>query len=528
MEQGQAILELWRTFLRRFWILAGIGVAGILASGFLAYVLPPVFLAQAKILVESQQIPDDLARSTVTASAAERLQLIEQRLMTRDNMLRLIDDLNLYRNRSDLSVSEKVDQLRESIQIQPIGFDAQRRRDGGEISAFTIQVTFNDAGAAAGIANELVTTVLAQNIRARSERASETLDFFVNEQKRLAGELASIEADITAFKKEHENSLPDSMEFRRAQLVRTIESDRESDQRLLELEEKRGALQTALSQASMVEPAALSIEQQQLRELEAQLVQKRAVYAESHPDIRMLKAQIAALEASMPAAEGEASADPQEIQIASIRNQLDNLDAQVALLKEYKKRLAETRAALEVSINETPKVEIQLNALYRRHSELQTQYGEIVIKRTEAETGEKLEVNQQAERFEVIENAIVPEEPISPERKKVVMLGSAMSIAIAAGIVFLVEILRPAIRSAAQMERQLDLRPVVTVPYVTTRSDRRLRAIRISAFLILIFVGVPAALYIIDQYVIPLELIGAIIAEKSGLDDFIRVMGERL
>lgn len=528
MEQAQMILELWRTFLRRFWVLAGIGSIGILASGFFAYVLPSVYEAQAKILVESQQIPDELARSTVTASASERLQLIEQRLMTRDNMLRLISDLGLYQDRSDLAVSEKIDQLRRSIQIRPIGLNASSRR-GAEISAFTIEVSFTNPASAARIANELVTTVLAQNIRARSERASETLEFFVNEQKRLASDLALIESEITTFKKENEQALPESLEFRRAQLTRVIENDQEADQRLLELDEKLGMLRAALSRASVFAPAASSPEEQQLRELEAELVQKRAVYTESHPDIRALKAQIAAVRASLPSGEiGGGGADPQEIEVASIRSQIDNLNAQNALLKDYKQQLAKSRADLEASINDTPRIEVQLNALYRRHSELQTQYSEIVRKRTEAETGEKLEVNQQAERFEVIENAIVPDEPVSPERKKVVMLGGAMSIALAIGVAFLIETMRPAIRSAGQMERQLDLRPVVTIPYISTQSERRLRAVRTAGFLLLIFVGIPASLFAIDKYYMPLELIGTKIAEKSGLDEFIRMVDERL
>ena len=39
--------------------------------------------------------------------------------------------------------------------------------------------------------------------------------------------------------------------------------------------------------------------------------------------------------------------------------------------------------------------------------------------------------------------------------------------------------------------------------------------------------GIPAALYGIDQYVMPLELIGTRIAEKTGIDEIIRLIEQR-
>ena len=201
-------------FLRRFWILAVIGLIGVLGSAFIAYVLPPVYEAQARILVESQQIPSDLAQSTVTVPTAERLQLIQQRLMTRENLLRVIEDLGLFTDRPDLSVSEKIEQLRTATTIQPITVGNPRnRRIDTEISAFTITVAFSHPREAARITNEFVTTVLEQNIRTRSQRASETLEFFRKEEQRLAEALAEIETRIIAFKEENQTVLPDSLDF---------------------------------------------------------------------------------------------------------------------------------------------------------------------------------------------------------------------------------------------------------------------------------------------------------------------------
>ena len=93
------ILGLLGGIRRRLPLVFVVALCGVLLSGAIAYLLPPVYQSTARILVESQQIPDDLARSTVTASAAERLQLIEQRLMTRENLLSVAARLDLFLER---------------------------------------------------------------------------------------------------------------------------------------------------------------------------------------------------------------------------------------------------------------------------------------------------------------------------------------------------------------------------------------------------------------------------------------------
>ncbi len=529
MEQAQAILDLWRMFLRRFWIIAIITVIGGIASVFYAKAQPALFQAEAKILVESQQIPDALARSTVTASASERLQVIQQRLMTRNNLVNLIEQLNLYADRNDLTLTEKIDLLRQNAWIQPIALTGNRR-NSGNLSAFTIKVNMNNPGKAAQVANEFVTTVLDQNIRARSQRASETLSFFIQEEARISQELVALEAEIANYKAENGDALPGSLDFRREELIRLTDSDLEFDRRLLELEEELGTLETALEQgtAANVSVSDMSPEERELRRLEAELAQQRAIYGENHRSIRTIKARMAAIESLIPAAEteGQQTTDggqPSRREVA-IQRQIKLLSEQIALLRDQKEVMSKRAVELRESIQQTPNVEIQLNALYRAHIEKQEMLSVITRKRAEAETGEKLEVNRQAERFEVIENAVPPPEPISPNRKKIVIMGSGASLALALGLAFLVEIMKPAIRTAAQLERQLELRPVVSIPYIQTPRERFWRRMKVILAVAILVIGLPLGLYAVDQFYLPLPLVVEQMSERAGIDTYITMI----
>lgn len=514
-------------FLRRFWIIAIIGGVGVGLAAFIAYVMPPVYESEAKILVESQQIPNALAQSTVTTGAAERLSLIRQRMMTRDNLQRVIEDLDLFRDRTDLTVSQKIEALRLATELEPISLRDTRARSSGRVAAFVIRVRFPDAKKAAEIANEFVTKTLSQNLRARKERASGTLEFFQLEEERLSQALIGIENQLSTFKNEHENSLPATLQSRRNELERISQTTFKLNQDALVLEEERSGLVIQLQQLqSQALSAGVNPEAQRLRSLELQLAQKRAVFSETHRVIKRLKTEIAALKVVVETNSGTTADEPGE-QALSAQEQIMNrrvrfIETQLEVLNDQKVALENRRIALEESIARTPATETQLNALSRRQLELENQYSAIIRKRADAETGEKLEVNQQAERFEVIENALPSDEPVSPNRPQIMALGSGFAIVLAVGLALFLEVMNPAMRSAAQMERKLELRPVATIPYIRTGREKSRSRIRVVAVFILVALALPLMLFAIDTYYHPIQLLAEKVLEQTGVAQLVR------
>jgi len=59
------------------------------------------------------------------------------------------------------------------------------------------------------------------------------------------------------------------------------------------------------------------------------------------------------------------------------------------------------------------------------------------------------------------------------------MVGAAGSLMLSLMLAFVLDLLNPVVRTAAQMERQLDLRPVVSIPEVAAaaRSNQRARTL---------------------------------------------------
>ncbi|MEP3443106.1 MAG: DUF874 domain-containing protein [Sulfitobacter sp.] len=140
------------------------------------------------------------------------------------------------------------------------------------------------------------------------------------------------------------------------------------------------------------------------------------------------------------------------------------LDAQLQTLTEQRTLLDQRRTALQSTIQSSPETERALTDFDRRMDQLQTQLEIIATRRNDAEVGFNLEVGAQGERLTTIEEAQIPDYPITMSKKKRAIMGGFAATIVAFLIAFLLELRRPVIRSARQMERETGVTPVISIP----------------------------------------------------------------
>ena len=166
----------WELVKRR-WILFVIPVVPILVVGLaIAALWPATYLSEGKILVQSQLIPTELVRPTVTNAAQERIQVIEQRVMTRENLLAIADKFQLFpTQRSLMSPTQLVDAVKKNVKIEPFEdpLAFKRVRSENPTIIFTVGFEYANPQAATQVANELVTRILSEDLRDRTSRATD-------------------------------------------------------------------------------------------------------------------------------------------------------------------------------------------------------------------------------------------------------------------------------------------------------------------------------------------------------------------
>lgn len=288
----QLVKRRWPYFLVPFVLIAVLGGTGL-------YFWPATYLSEGKILVQSQLIPTELVRPTVTSAAQERIQAIQQRTMTRDNLLEIVDKFKLFpKQRSLLSVTDLVDLMKNSTKIEPVeqelAFSKQPARGEIPTIAFTVGFEYPDPQGATQVANELVTRILSEDLRDRTSRARDTTKFLAREVQRLQAENATIEAKV---------------------------------------------LQAKIAQGKPTTPTTPNTPDQsavQLAQMRAELTQKSAIYSDRHPIMQALKRQIEAMEkiVSQPPAQVGPDApvgiDVLEAQQEAVQKNLDAASTKLA------------------------------------------------------------------------------------------------------------------------------------------------------------------------------------------------------
>ena len=217
----------------------------------------------------------------------------------------------------------------------------------------------------------------------------------------------------------------------------------------------------------------------QVAALERQITDFKNTHADSLPGsaesrrsaLTSLETELRALEQSRAALDGERTAIERKQNLRETdRRRLEEIAAQSNVLDTQRASLEAQRQSISDSLLRQPAVEQELAAFERQMVQLQAQSDVVVTRLAEAESNLRLDEMQQGERFALLERAIIPEYASGGGGKKVAAMGTIGSLGLALGLAFLLDLLFPAVRTSAQMERELDLRPVVAIPEIAFRN----------------------------------------------------------
>lgn len=490
-------------------------IAGITA----ALRLPPTYEASARLIVETPQIPDELAASTVRISASEEIEFIKQRLLTRTHLLEIERRFGVLENTSLTPADEVLEEMRDRTEIVSFESGGTSRRS---IKPTLVTVTFNarNGRIAANVVNELVTRIIDENVSLRTDTAEDTLDFFEQEVARLGEELDAKSKAISEFQRSNSDALPGDLPYRQGRLTLLQERITAADREKTALAEQKARLTTAFERTGGAGPTPqqpqLSPEERQLLALNAKLRQALTVFSESNPNVQNLRDQIELLKEQIstvkqePAATADSAELMLELQLSEIDSRIESLEAEILVTEERVAQLVD-------SVSRTPNVAVTLDALSRDYENVRLQYDNAVQSLARANMGERIELTSRGQRITLIEPATVPNAPSSPNRPVVAAAGVGIGLMLAIGLFVLLELLNSTIRRPAELVKSLGIAPISTIPFMESTPHlivrRTFKILVIFATIALILGG----LFAIDQYYLPLELIVQKITRAVGL-----------
>lgn len=180
-----------------------------------------------------------------------------------------------------------------------------------------------------------------------------------------------------------------------------------------------------------------------------------------------IETELRSLDQSLVAARNDrAVIDRKQVLRVTDRRQLDSLIAQIETQTAQAQALETRRAEILASLAKAQDFDRTIDTYQRNLTQLQNQYAEVTRKSASAETDAKLQSLQQSETFAMLERAAEPDYPISGGRRKLAMAGVVASLVFGIIAAFIIDHIRPVLRTRSQLERELDLRPIVAIPEI--------------------------------------------------------------
>ncbi len=484
---------------RRKWSLFLPMLVVMVSAAAVAFLLPSVYKSTATILIEEQEIPADFVKATVTSYAQQRIQTINQWIMSSTRLVEVINRFELYRDMRDTRTTEElVAQMRNDTHLEMINAEVVDPRNGRPSeAAIAFTLSFEGKGAPQKIqqvANELTSLFLEKNLRVRAQQTKETSQFLESEMNKVKETLDLLDGRIAAFKEKNINTLPELLQVN-TQMLSTIERNIETLQSQLRSEKEReGYLQAQLANMSpRLEDQ--QEDKQHLDMLKIKLVELKSRFTDSYPDVIKTRAEIADLERQMAANKADpqtARQVPDNPAYVTLTAQLSSSRSEINSIQEQIHKLEVKGEKYQRQIARTPKVEEAYRTLVAERNNTQAKYDDLMRKVMEARVSQGLEKEQKGERFTLIDPARLPEKPFKPNRLAIILIGVVVGIGTGVGTAALREFSDTSVHSAGRLSQLTNFPVLAVVPVIATDGDlarRRMKKMAVTVAAVVLLVG---------------------------------------
>lgn len=573
-------IDVFGALRRRKWIGIAILFVGSCLALVAALTWPPTYQSSATILIEEPDVPDDLVKSTVSTFADDRLQVIQQHVMTTQNLSDIIDRFGLYTAAlTKLPRSQVIQGMRDSIDLNVISADLGRQNRSNQPKAsiaFTVSFMYGDPRVAQQVVSRLADLYLAESAQSRQAKAAGTTEFMVQQSEKLFGDVQDLEKRLADLKSKNAGSLPEQLNLNIQILSQAQSQLMESQQRMNALREKKSFLQSQLGQISPYMPMTAggqaATPQAQLMALQLQYVDLSARYGPKHPQVVHLQKQIESLknevgvssDAAPPAAatlsqmqaelaEALQKYGEQHPTVVKLRKQIDAVEKDLGKAPSAEKMISVPKGPpdnpiyiqlqgqlgdasseleglqsqtadlskrvedLQARVLQTPSIESEYYSLQQQYDAAVKRYQDFKDKETEAQVAQNMEQQSKSETFSVVEAPQVPELPIKPNRKLLVAEGGVISLVLAVSAILVLELLDGKVYEARGLQTVFGQAPLAVVPYISTQRELTNARLRMAAIFLISLGVVGGGLAVIHIMYMPLDVLAAAIINRVSI-----------
>ena len=477
--------DYWEIFRRRRWIILTPVIVCPLIALALTWVLPNRWTSKSVILIEGQSVPSNFVQPLITESLNARLATMQERVLSRAQLERLIKKYSLFKSDSaGQPMGQLVARLRKAINLAAVSPEVASGGSGGMLPGFSVSVTLNDPHTAQMACAEITSMFIDENLRQRQQTAQQTTDFLQNQLEDAKRGLNEQDAKLAAFQEKYFGMLPDETQTSLGVLGTLNTQLQAVTNQFSRVGVDKAYHESLLNQALERLQAGKNTPadpQMELRAFQDKLAALELHYTSDYPDVVRLKREIKDLKERIQEAKTKRVAESQEKtstsasdeppEVLQLRYQIRVENQSIHQLSSEQNRLQDAIKQYESRLQLSPQVERMYKELTRDHATALSVYNSLLTKRDDSRMATDLEHAQQGEQFVLLDPANLPPEPSFPKRSKFGGAGLMAGMALGAALAFLLEMRDKTLRNELDVQAVLGAYPLARIPFFEKGKD---------------------------------------------------------
>lgn len=408
-----------------------------------SYFLPRQYEAKCTVFIERNMINAIIKGIAITPSLEERLKVLSYTMSSRNLLLKVADDLGFQVNRKDQSAVERV------ISDFQKNTDIKMKSENG---LFIVSYRNTDPHLARDYVNALVRRYIEENVSEKREETYGASRFLAEQIKFFKEKLDKADEEIIKFRKE--KGIFVALDDRRV-----VEEIKTAEEGLEEVRIKRRELEARkrmmLKQMKGERPYTATIlgkgagdPGERILALQRRLTDLLLTYTANYPEVIRVRAEIEALKGQMESGQALAGGDMQnpDTEVAmlnpvlqQLREELTKTDLELAALTAKDEQLRRLMESKKTYLRSMPAEKKNLTDLEMARTTTKNIYEELVARLGQSEVSKQMEIQDKASTFRVVDPAVLPLKPVSPDRVKIMLFGMFAGLAGGFGLVVLLD-----------------------------------------------------------------------------------------
>jgi polysaccharide chain length determinant protein (PEP-CTERM system associated) len=387
------------------------------AAIILSYVLPKKYEASSTVFIEKNVINELVKGITVTPSMEDTIKVLTYAITSRTLLNKAADSLDMNVTKKDgTEMDEFYKKLQKNTVVKVKGTDL-----------FTISYTDDDPRMARDFTNTLVRLYIEENTSSKRGESYGATKFLSEQIDSFKQKLEKADQDLNAFKREKGGVIA-------VDEAKLFEEINVSQQKLYDLELRRRQLE-GMRKVTRKSSDPL---QTRMAALQRRLDELRVQYTDSYPEIIQIKSDMETIRTQLKTRGATYQPlDPQE---------LDKIESEIAALKASEASLRRYISTNQGLLRSLPSAKAQLERLEAEKVNQKDIYDKLYARHGQSEVSKQMEVQDKSTTFRIVDPAIMPQRPVSPNRLKIMLLGMVGGVAGSFGILYLMDQMNDTVR----------------------------------------------------------------------------------